>query len=216
MEEELKLTKASTMAKVDATLYWSIICGLCYLVHMRSDIVFAMGYVSRFMEDPQEDHWATVKRMLCYVKGTVDLEIVFPKTNGSGLRLTMFNDVDMAEDIDGQWSTSSVLVFLGSAPISWLSLKQKVVALSTCEAEYVAAATAACQAVWLRRLLGELTSVEAHPPALMMDNQPAIVLVKDSGQAPKGIPCCRTVATAGAGAKVSPAVISSHCSRMAA
>ena len=49
-----------------------------------------------------------------------------------------------------------MLVFLRSAPILWLSLKQKVVALSTCEAEYIAAATAACQVVWLRRLLGEL------------------------------------------------------------
>ena len=56
MEERLKLTKASTAAKVDATLYRSIVGGLCYLVHMRPDIVFAMGYVSRFMEDPQEDH----------------------------------------------------------------------------------------------------------------------------------------------------------------
>ena len=54
-----------------------------------------------------------------------------------------------------------------------------MVTLSTCEAEYVAAATAACQVVWLRRLLGELTGVEAHPPALMVDNQPAIALAKN-------------------------------------
>ncbi|XP_066323886.1 uncharacterized mitochondrial protein AtMg00810-like [Miscanthus floridulus] len=98
MEERLKLTKTSTTAKVDATLYRSIIGGLRYLVHMRPDIAFAVG---------------------------------------------------------------------------------NVVAVSTCEAEYVAAATAACQAVWLRRLLGELTSVEAHPPALMVDNQPAIALAKN-------------------------------------
>ena len=52
-------------------------------------------------------------------------------------------------------------------------------ALSTCEVEYVAAATAVCQAVWLRRLLGELTSVEAHPPSLMVDNQPSIALAKN-------------------------------------
>ena len=85
----------------------------------------------------------------------------------------------MAGDIDGRWSTSGVLVFLGSAPISWLSLKQKVVVLSTCGAEYVAAATTACQAVGLRRLLGKLTGVEAHPPALMVDNQPTIALAKN-------------------------------------
>ena len=51
--------------------------------------------------------------------------------------------------------------------------------LSTCEAEYVAAAIVVCQAVWLHRLLGELTGVEAHPPALMVDNQPAIALTKN-------------------------------------
>ena len=56
MEERLKLTKASTMAKVDTTLYQSIVGGLRYLVHMRPDIAFAVGYVSRFMEDPREDH----------------------------------------------------------------------------------------------------------------------------------------------------------------
>ena len=114
-----------------------------------------------------------------YVKGTVDQGIIFSKTGGSRLQLTVFSDVDMAGDINGRRSTSGVLVFLGSAPISWLSLKQKVVALFTCEAEYIAADTAACQVVWLRRLLDELTGVEAHPPALMVNNQPAIALKKN-------------------------------------
>jgi hypothetical protein len=56
MEECLKLSRNSTAAKVDATLYRSIISGLRYLTHTRSDIAFAVGYVSRFMEDPREDH----------------------------------------------------------------------------------------------------------------------------------------------------------------
>ena len=85
MEERLKMTKVSTAVKVHATLYRSIVGGLRYLVHMRPDIAFAIGYVSCFMEDPREDHWATVKRLLRYVKGTVDQGIVFPKTSGSGL-----------------------------------------------------------------------------------------------------------------------------------
>jgi hypothetical protein len=193
MEERLKLSKHSTAAKVDATRYRSIIGGLRYLTHTRPDITFVVEYVSRFMEDPREDHWIAVKRLLRYVKGTMDQGIIFPKHGGgSGLRLivfskalpktnnegglwlTVFSDADMAGDIDGRRSTSSVLVFLGLAPISWQSLKQKIVALSTCEAEYVAAATAACQAVWLRRLLGELIREEARPPTLMVDNQPAM------------------------------------------
>ncbi|XP_066385099.1 secreted RxLR effector protein 161-like [Miscanthus floridulus] len=109
---------------------------------MRPDIAFAVGYISRFMKDPREDHWATVKQLLCYVKGTVDHGIIFPKTGRSRLQLTVFSDADMAGDINGRRSTSGVLVFLESVPISWLSLKQKVVALSTCEAEYIVTATA--------------------------------------------------------------------------
>ena len=85
----------------------------------------------------------------------------------------------MAGDIDGRRSTFGVLVFFGAPPIAWQSLKQKIMALSTCEANYVAAATAACEAVWLCWLLGELTGEEAHPLALMVDNQPAIALVKN-------------------------------------
>ncbi|XP_066334567.1 uncharacterized mitochondrial protein AtMg00810-like [Miscanthus floridulus] len=117
MEERLKLTKASTTVKVDATLYRSIIGGLRYLVHTRPDIAFTVGYVRRFMEG------AAVKRLLRYVKGTVDHGIIFPKTGESRLQLTVFSNADMVGDIDGRQSTTGMLVFLGSAPISWLSLK---------------------------------------------------------------------------------------------
>ena len=101
MEERLKLTKFSTAVKVDATLYRSIIGGPRYLVHMRPDIAFTVGYVKRFMEDPREDHWAAVKRLLRYIKGTVDQGIIFPNTSGSRLQLTVFSDADMVGDING-------------------------------------------------------------------------------------------------------------------
>ena len=70
-----------------------------------------------------------------------------------------------------------MLFFLGACPITWQSIK-KVVALSTCEAEYIAAAAACCQGVWLGRLLAELTG-EARAPVLMVDNQSAIALAKN-------------------------------------
>ena len=80
-------------AKVDATRYRSIIGGLRYLTHTRPDITFAVGYVSHFMEDPCEDHWSTVKRLLRYVKGTLNQTIIFPKSGGKGgLWLTVFSD----------------------------------------------------------------------------------------------------------------------------
>ena len=124
-------------AKVDATRYRSIIGGLRYLTHTRSDITFTVRYVSCFMEDPREDHWTAVKRLLRYVKGTLDQAIIFPKHGDKGgLRLTVFSeappkaeegepeltvfsDADMAGDIDGRRSTSGVLIFLGAAPVAW-------------------------------------------------------------------------------------------------
>ena len=82
MEERLKLSKHNTVAKVDAMRYRSIVGGLHYLTHTRPDIAFTVGYVSRFMEDPREDHWSTVKRLLRYVKGMLDQAIIFPKSGG--------------------------------------------------------------------------------------------------------------------------------------
>ncbi|XP_066324565.1 secreted RxLR effector protein 161-like [Miscanthus floridulus] len=152
IEERLKLSKHSTAAKVDTTRYRSIVGGLRYLTHTRSDIAFAVGYVSHFMEDPREDHWMAMKRLLRYIKGMLDQAIIFSKSGGKGglwltvfseapskakegeLKLTVFSDADMASDIDGRWSTSGVLVFFGAVPIAWKLLKQKIVALSTCEA----------------------------------------------------------------------------------
>jgi len=93
MEERLKLSKHSMAAKVDTTRYRSIVGGLRYLTHTRPDITFAVGYVSRFMEDPCEDHWTTMKMLLCYVKGTLDQAIIFPKSGGKGgLRIMVFSE----------------------------------------------------------------------------------------------------------------------------
>jgi hypothetical protein len=120
MEERLKLSRNSTTAKVGATLYRSIIGGLRYLTHTRPDIAYTIGYVSQFMEDPREDHWTAVKRLLRYIKGTTDQGIVFPRSGDKEApRLVIFSDTDMAGNIDGRRSTSGVLVFLGPAPISW-------------------------------------------------------------------------------------------------
>jgi hypothetical protein len=81
------------------------------------------------MEDPQEDHWAAVKCLLRYIKGTTDQGMVFPKTGEAKLRLKGFSSADMVGDIDGLKNTFGMLVFLGLSPIMWQSRKQKVVAL---------------------------------------------------------------------------------------
>jgi len=98
MEERLKLSKHSTATKVDAMRYQSIIGGLRYLTHTQPDIAFTVGYISRFMEDPREDHWSAVKRLLHYVKGTLDQAIIFSKSDSEGgLRLTVFSEAPLRQ-----------------------------------------------------------------------------------------------------------------------
>ena len=93
-------------------------------------------------------------------------------------RLIGYSDSDLAGDIDTRKSTSGTLFFLGNSLVSWQSLKQRVVALSSCEAEYVAATNAATQGIWLARLLGELQGRKAETVELKMDNKSAIALAK--------------------------------------
>ena len=90
-----------------------------------------------------------------------------------------FSDSDFAGDTEDRKSTTGVVYFLGKNLVTWASQKQKVVALSSCEAEYVAAASAACQGVWLSRLIGDLMETKETPVRLLMDNMSAIALSKN-------------------------------------
>jgi hypothetical protein len=85
----------------------------------------------------------------------------------------------MAGDVDDRKSTTGTLFSFGDSPVAWQSQKQKVVALSSCEAEYVAATTAACQAMWLRRLLDDITSKQSGATTIFIDNKSAIQLCKN-------------------------------------
>ncbi|XP_022956268.1 uncharacterized protein LOC111458020 [Cucurbita moschata] len=70
MEAWLQLRKVSTMLTVDATNYCSIVESLHYRVNTRPDLAYSVGYVSRFMEAPREEHLVTIKCILRYVAGT--------------------------------------------------------------------------------------------------------------------------------------------------
>ena len=178
MEPRFKLSKASTAPATDATEYRSIVGSLRYLVHTRPDLTFAVGFVSRFMEAPTREHLAAVRRLLRYIAGTTRLGCRYGRSAGTP-RLVGYSDSDLAGDVDSRKSTSGTLYFLGSSPVTWQSQKQKIVALSSCESEYVAAATAACQGIWLSRLLAELSNGEAEQVVLKVDNKSAIALAKN-------------------------------------
>jgi hypothetical protein len=125
-----------------------------------------------------EEHMKAVKRILRYLNGTLDYDLLYEKSTET-TRLAGHSDSDHAGDINNRKSTSGNLFYLGKCPVSWQSLKQRVVALSSCEAEYVAATAAATQAVWLARLLGELMGRKAECVELMMDSKSALALSKN-------------------------------------
>ena len=141
MEESLKLSRDSTAKEVDAMRYRRIVGRLRYLIHTRPDLAFTVGYVSRFMQRPTTEHEQAVKRILRYVAGTSDYDLHYPRSPDAE-HFIGYSDSDLAGDIDTSKSTSGTLFFLGKCLISWQSVKQQVVALSSCEAEYIVATTA--------------------------------------------------------------------------
>ena len=94
------------------------------------------------------------------------------------MELVGFSDNDMVWGIDDRKSTTGVLYYLGVNPNTWVSQKEKVVALSSCEAEYIAATAGTCQGVWLGRILSNISQLQVKPK-LNVDNNSAIALVKN-------------------------------------
>ena len=177
MEQHLKLLPGKPELVSNATKYRSIIGSLRYLVNSRPDLAFSVGMVSRFMETPNSEHWAAVKRIIRYVAGTTEFGCKFVK--GSNSELLGYTDSDHAGDIEKRKSTTGMVFFLGGNIITWNSQKQRVVSLSSCESEYIAAATGACQGVWLSRLLADLTNSEVKKFRLLIDNKSALELSKN-------------------------------------
>lgn len=131
---------------MDATEYRRIIGSLRYLLHTRPDLSYAVGVASRFMERPTVMHFKAVKQILRYIKGTMDYGLVYTAGTGA-LKITGYTDSDLAGDLDDRRSTGGMVFYINQSLVAWSSQKQKTVALSSCEAEFMAATTAACQAL---------------------------------------------------------------------
>ena len=174
MEAQLKLKKEGGRKSLDATLYWSLIGSLRYLLHTRPDMTYSVSILSRYMVNPTSDHWIAAKRLLRYLKGTIDFGLVYVK-GVKNLNVIGYSDSDFTGDVKDRNSTSGQVFFLGGLPITWNSLKQKVVDLSSREAEYIAITSAVCQGVWIARMGVKMEAVK-----IMVDNQSAIMLSKTS------------------------------------
>jgi hypothetical protein len=132
------------------------------------------------MEKPKISHMIVAKRILRYVKGTMDHGIVFPSSDkGREFDLVGYTDSNWCGDKDDRKSTADYIFQIGGASISWSSRKEPVVALSTCEAEYIDASLCACQGVWLCNLLNEIGNIKCESVILKVDNLSAINLAKN-------------------------------------
>ncbi|KAE8705387.1 hypothetical protein F3Y22_tig00110429pilonHSYRG00978 [Hibiscus syriacus] len=134
--------------------YASTIRSLMYaMVCTRLDISHAVGAVSRYMNNPGKVRWEAVKWILRYMRGTTNKTLYF---KAKDTILTGYVDTDLAKNVDIRRSTTGYVYTLGGTAVSWVSQLQKIVALSTTEAKYVAVTEASKEMVWLQSFLEEL------------------------------------------------------------
>ncbi|XP_051202123.1 uncharacterized mitochondrial protein AtMg00810-like [Lolium perenne] len=141
--ERLSRDTGASLGTEDSFRYRSIVGGLQYLTLARPDISFAVNKVCQFLSQPSEIHWEAVKRILRYVKGTLDTRLKFRKSSAMGI--SIFTDADWAGDVDDRRSTGGYAIFVGPNLVSWSSKKQPTVSRSSTEAEYKALANGAAE-----------------------------------------------------------------------
>ncbi|WVZ78389.1 hypothetical protein U9M48_026103 [Paspalum notatum var. saurae] len=164
---------------VDQKLYRSIIGSLLYLCASRPDIMLSVCMCARFQADPKECHLVAVKRILRYLVHAPNLGLWYPK--GSTFDLLGYSDSDHAGCKVDRKSTSGTCQFLGRSLVSWRSKKQTSVALSTAEAEYVAAGACCAQLLWMRQTLRDIGCEFIKIP-LLCDNESAVKLANNPVQ----------------------------------
>lgn len=143
----------------------------------RPDIMFAVANVCKFLTNPSTEHWKAVKRILRYLKGTSNQGITY-RFNGNK-QLIGYCDADYANDEETRKSTTGLAMVLAGGPIVWASRRQSVVAQSTTEAEYIAAADATKEILWLRQLMKSVDAEQKNTTMLRVDNQGAIKLIRN-------------------------------------
>ncbi|GJS42284.1 hypothetical protein Tco_0567327 [Tanacetum coccineum] len=176
METKLPLTKDEEAFDVDVHLYRSMIGSLMYLTASRPDIMYAVCVCSRFQVTPKTSHLNAVKRIFKYLKGKPNLGLWYPRE--SPLDLEAFSDSDYGGSNLDRKSTTGGCQFLGQRLISWQCKKQTIVATSTTEAEYVAAANCCGQVLWVQNQLLDY-GFNFMNTKIHIDNESTICIVKN-------------------------------------
>jgi len=156
--------------------YASLTGSLMYAaIGTRPDIAYATNKLCSFNANPSLIHWSAAKRVLRYLKGTKEKGITYRKGGDNKNRLYGYADASFATNSDRS-STSGHVFLLNKGAITWGSRKQRIIALSTAEAEYSAMAEAGRRLTWLRNLYYEIGYTQNEPTVLYADNQSAIAI----------------------------------------
>ncbi|XP_073154008.1 secreted RxLR effector protein 161-like [Henckelia pumila] len=174
MEPFLKLTKYGGNILEDATLFRYLVGSLFYLTITRPNISYSMGVVSQFMDKPCESHFIAAKRIMRYIKETLNFGLLY-KQNLS-FHLTGFVDADWAGDVNDRRSTTGYCFNTRSTTISWCSKKPNIVSNSSCDAEYVVVTMYTQECIWHKRLIQEIFSILHYPVPIHCENESAIKL----------------------------------------
>ncbi|KAH0994296.1 hypothetical protein GBA52_018160 [Prunus armeniaca] len=155
-----------------------IVGSLQYLTITRPDIAFAVNSIAQFMSQPRTPHLITAKRILRYIKGSLDHGLFFgPQHHPTSL--AAYADADWAGCPDSRRSTSGYLVYLGTNLVSWCSKKQPTIARSSAESEYRSLSHASAESTWLAYLLYELGASIQFPILLHCDNLSATYMASN-------------------------------------
>ncbi len=144
----------------------------------RPDICYGMSLLGQYIKAPTTDAYEALLKMLHYVVTTKGDTLKLG--NLSTDELVVYTDADWAKDTNDRKSRTGMLLMLNSSPIQWKSKKQSVVARSTAEAEYLAAATGARELVWLMNLLSECNLKTKQKPTLFTDNQAIFKILENA------------------------------------
>ena len=147
-----------------------------YLTNTRPDIYFAVNTLSQYLVQPRLVHLVAAKHVMRCRKGTIEFGLYYDGNHD--YILYGYTDADWAGSISNRKSTSGGCYSLGSAMISWFRRKQSSVALSTAEAEYIAACSTSCEAIWLRKLMSSLFDLELDL-MILCDNQSCIKMTEN-------------------------------------
>ena len=180
-----KVTKEAAEEKIpDLKMYQRLVGSLNYLCQtVRGDIAYPIHKLARFMAKPTNEAWQTAKRVLKYAYHSRHLGLRYHRVHHlkKNLNIDTYTDSDYAQDINTRKSCSAYIICINDQPITYRSALQKLVSLSSCEAEYIAACEAAQATMSLANLLNEIGLTPTTKPTIHMDNQSAITLTTRPG-----------------------------------